>query len=99
MNSNIIPEPIEFEWDEGNKDKNFKKHGILNEEAESAFFDQDSVLADDLEHSKFEDRFQLIGKSSMEILLTIFFTIRKNNIRIISARKSDKKEKNLYESK
>ncbi len=97
MNTDIIPEPIEFEWDDGNKDKNYKKHGILNEEAESVFFDKGSLLADDLEHSKTEDRFQIIGKSAMGTLLTVFFTVRKNKIRIISVRNLNKKERNLYE--
>src|ERR1035437_5659799 len=98
MDLNVVSEPIEFEWDGGNKDKNFRKHGILNEEAESVFFDKNSLLADDLEHSKFEDRFQIVGKSAMEKLLTIFFTVRKNKIRIISARRSNKKERSLYEN-
>lgn len=97
MNGDIIPEPIEFEWDGGNKDKNFRKHGVLNEEIESVFFDRKSLLAEDLEYSKFEDRFQIVGKSVMGKLLTIFFTIRKNKIRIISARGVNKKERNLYE--
>lgn len=98
MDKNLIPGPIEFEWDKGNKEKNIKKHGILNEEAESVFFDEKSLLAEDLKHSKFEDRFQIVGKSVMNQFLTIFFTIRKNKVRIISARKMNKEEKNLYES-
>ena len=98
MNQNVIPAPIEFEWDKGNKEKNLEKHGILNEEAESVFFDEKSLLAEDLKHSKFEDRFQIVGKSDMNKLLTIFFTIRKDKIRIISARGVNKKERNLYES-
>lgn len=97
MNGDIVPEPIEFEWDEGNKDKNFRKYGVLNEEIESVFFDRKSLLAEDLKHSKFEDRFQIVGKSVMGKLLTIFFTIRKDKIRIISARGVNKKERNLYE--
>ncbi len=98
MDLNIIPEPIEFEWDKGNVDKNFKKHEIANEEAESVFFDEKSLLADDLKHSKSEDRFQIVGKSMMDRLLTIFFTIRKNKIRIISVRRVNRKEINLYEN-
>lgn len=99
MNIDFISGPIEFEWDEGNKEKNLKKHGILNEEAESVFFDKKSLLADDLKHSRFEDRFQVVGKSVMENLLTVFFTIRKDRIRIISARGVNKKERRMYEQK
>lgn len=99
MNNNtIIPEPIIFDWDKGNKDKNLKKHGIINEDAESVFLDNRSLLAEDLEHSKFEDRFQIIGKSDHNNLLSIFFTVRSEKIRIISARNMNKKEKNIYEN-
>ncbi len=97
MNQDIIPEPIEFEWDKGNIDKNSKKHGIENEEAESIFFDDKSLLIEDLKHSETEHRFQTLGKSIFTKLLTVFFTIRRNKIRIISARKMNKKEKDLYE--
>lgn len=99
MNQDIIPEPIEFEWDKGNITKNFESHGVLNEEAESMFFDERSLLVEDSKHSKFEDRFQIFGKSAMEKLLTVFFTIRRGKIRIISARGVNKKERNLYESR
>lgn len=99
MDKDFISKPIEFEWDKGNSEKSYKKHGILNEETESVFFDEKSLLADDLKHSKFEDRFQIVGKSAMESLLTVFFTIRKDKIRIISARSVNRKERNLYENK
>lgn len=98
MNNIIIPEPIIFDWDKGNKDKNIVKHGIINEDAESVFLDNGSLLAEDLEHSKSENRFQIIGKSEHYNLLSIFFTIRKEKIRIISARKMNKKERNIYDS-
>lgn len=98
MITDFIPEPVRFEWDKGNLEKNFKKHGVLNEEAESAFFDRGSLLADDLEHSKSEDRFQIIGKSEQGELLNVIFTIRRGKVRIISARKANSKERRLYES-
>ena len=37
MNRDIIPEPIEFEWNKGNVDKNLKNIGSKNEEAEEVF--------------------------------------------------------------
>lgn len=98
MNNIIIPEPVTFDWDKGNKDKNVVKHGIINEDAESVFLDNKSLLAEDLEHSTFEDRYQIIGRSEHGSLLSIFFTIRNKKLRIISARKTNKKERNIYES-
>ena len=99
MNRDFISEPIEFDWDEGNKEKNYRKHGVLNEEAESVFFDEKSLLAEDLRHSKFENRFQIVGKGALGKLLTVFFTVRKDKIRVISARGVNKKERKLYEGK
>lgn len=99
MITDILPEPIEFEWDEGNVDKNVKKHGIENEEAESVFFDKNSVLAEDAKHSGHEKRYQIVGKSNVERLLNIIFTIRRQKVRIISARRMHPNERRLYENK
>lgn len=99
MNRDIVSEPIEFEWDKGNIDKNFKKHGVKNEDAESIFFDKKSLLIEDLKHSKIEHRYQILGESGLRVRLSIFFTLRNNRVRIISARKMNDKERNLYENK
>lgn len=98
MDNDIIPEPIEFEWDSGNTLKNFKKHGIENDESESVFLDKNSVLAEDLKHSEREERFQLFGRSNKNRLLTVIFAIRKYHVRIISARQMNTKERRFYES-
>ena len=96
MNTDIITEPLEFMWDEGNKEKNFKKHGVKNEESESVFLDRHSVLAEDLKHSNVESRYQILGVSDSGKFLSIFFTIRTEKIRIISARGMNTKERNFY---
>jgi hypothetical protein len=98
MDSNIISEPIEFEWDEGNKDKNFKKHGILNEEAEEAFLN-DPLVFEDLKHSKSEKRYQCLGVTDKNKRLFVSFTTRDGKIRVISVRSMDKKETEQYEQK
>lgn len=88
--------PIEFEWDEGNRDKNLKKHRVTNQECEEVFFDpQKKTLSDPL-HSGKEERFILIGQTKKQRLLFIVFTIRKQRVRIISARDLNKKEKGIY---
>src|SRR3989338_6833606 len=86
----------EFDWDKGNIGKN-KKHGVEDKEAEESFFDEYKVIYKDVLHSKNEDRFILIVKSKLRRLLYIVFTLRNNKIRIISARKINKKEGSLYE--
>ena len=90
---------IGFEWDQGNIDKSYIKHGITPNEAEEVFLDEDILLLEDTEHSKQEERLEAIGKITKEKILFLAFTIRKNKIRIISARDANKKERRLYEHK
>jgi uncharacterized protein len=93
-----VKEPIEFEWDEGNSNKNWNKHGVTQREAEQAFFDEDKFLANDVTHSKAEKRFVLLGKAETGRLLYVVYTIREKRVRIISARNiSKKKEVDIYE--
>lgn len=93
-----IPEPICFEWDKGNSDKSLKKHGVRNEEAEEVFFDDKSVLSEDIKHSQAEKRYQVVGKSEKKRLLSIIFTVRGELIRVVSAREASRKERRLYET-
>jgi uncharacterized protein len=86
-----------FLWDFGNKDKNQIKHKVTIQEAEEVFFDNKQILLKDKIHSIKEHRFNIIGLTKAGRLLTIAFTIRKLTVRIISARPSAKKERNIYE--
>lgn len=90
---------IEFEWDEGNIDKNYKKHGTSIKEAEEVFLDEDLLQLEDVKHSQNEKRFTVIGKTFQKKLLFAAFTIRNNKIRIISVRMANKKERRIYEKK
>ena len=95
----VIRKPIEFIWDKGNKDKNWLKHRITNQESEEIFFDEEKKTFKDKLHSKGEERFRIVGKTRNDRLLFIAFTIRRNKVRIISARDINKKEVSLYEEK
>ncbi len=85
-----------FQWDEGNIDKNFKKHGVHWTECEEVFFNKPLVVKPDLKHSQKEDRYYALGKTNNGRLLFIVFTIRQDRIRIISARDMNKKERRFY---
>ena len=65
----------EFEWDEGNIDKSYKKHGITPNEAEELFLDENVLLVEDIKHSQKEERFIVIGKTTQRKLLLAAFTI------------------------
>lgn len=94
-----IPEPISFQWDEGNKDKNFQKHDVANTEAEEAFLDPYRLISKDVFHSEDEKRYMLIGETKKSRLLFIAFTIRDNQVRVISARDMKTKHKSIYYKK
>ena len=86
-----------FEWDRGNIDKNYDKHGITAREAEEVFTDEHQLVLEDIKHSEAEERFTIIGKSLKGHIFFISFTIRGSKVRIISARKANIKERRLYE--
>ena len=46
-----------FEWDESKNAQNFKKHGVSFKTAQFAFIDSKRVIAEDLAHSKKEERY------------------------------------------
>ena len=89
----------EFEWDQGNIDKNYRKHGISPNEAEEVLLDENLAIIDDIKHSQVEKRYIALGKTSAKKVLFVIFTTRKGKIRIISARPANKKERGFYEKK
>ncbi len=86
-----------FEWDEGNKEKNFRKHGITNKECEEVLDNEPILISLDKAHSSDEEmRYQVLGKTDPGKKLFLSFTIRNNKIRIISARDMSKTERRIY---
>lgn len=88
-----------FEWDKGNLEKSYRKHGITPNEAEEVFLDKEILFLEDTKHSTQENRFWAIGKITNSKILMIAHTIRGDKIRIISTRLANKKERKLYEQK
>ncbi len=88
---------VEFEWDRGNLDKSYKRHGVTPNETEEIFLDENILISPDTKHSFSEIRIKAIGKTAEKKLLFVVFTKRGNKIRIISARLVNKKEKSNYE--
>lgn len=94
-----LRKPLIFEWDEGNKEKNVKKHNVQNSETEEVFFNN-PVLLEDKEHSEGEERFFAFGRTDKGRQLVISFTLRGENqerIRPIMSRDQNKKEKEFYQ--
>ncbi len=86
----------EFVWDKGNIDKNLVKHKVDFREAEEIFFNKPVKFYLDKLHSQGEVRYTALGITNKKRRLIISYTIRRNKIRIISARDQSKKERRLY---
>jgi len=89
---------MKFEWDTAKAASNQRKHGISFEEAKSVFFDEFAVQFYDEEHSDVEDRFLMLGLSDESKILLVCHCERDSGttIRIISARKATKNERQHY---
>ncbi|OGE19765.1 hypothetical protein A3D83_03630 [Candidatus Daviesbacteria bacterium RIFCSPHIGHO2_02_FULL_41_10] len=94
-----IPEPIAFDWDKGNTEKNLHKHNVSNRETEEIFSDESLKIFEDVKHSHKEQRFVAYGATDLNRKLAVVFTLRKQKIRVISARDQNKKERTTYEEK
>jgi len=89
---------IRFQWDPDKAARNTSKHGIPFVEAATVFQDPLAFIFDDEEHSTEEHREIIIGHSKRDRLLVVAFTERDDAIRIISARKANRKERKDYEN-
>lgn len=87
-----------FEWSKRKENANVKKHGISFDEARTTFYDENAVQFFDPDHSDDEDRFILLGVSHKLNTLVVCHCFKEDEItvRIISARKADKDEVNVY---
>lgn len=86
---------LNFEWDEEKAEANIIKHGISFQTAAKVFLDENRIEIYDTAHSNaYEERFITIGMAN-EILFVVY-TERQANIRLISARLANARERRLY---
>lgn len=85
-----------FQWDQGNLEKNWLKHGVSPLECEQLFFNQPLVVVPDLKHSHREERFYALGRTDTDRYLFVVFTVRGRKVRVISARDMNRKERGIY---
>ena len=84
-----------LEWDEQKAAENLRKHGVLFETAAKVFLDNDRIEIYDAAHSTVdEDRYITIGMAGA--VLTVVYTERDLNIRLISARLASTRERRIY---
>jgi len=91
---------VGFEWDEESKaGLNFRKHGVRMPEAIPVFDDPYAITITDDESDSSERRFVTLGMGALGRLLVVVYTWRGKNIRIISARPAETRERDDYEAK
>ena len=86
---------MKYQWDKNKAASNLQKHGIEFADAVSVFSD---ALAITILDNRFdEERFVTIGTDVFGRVLVIVFTWRSEDIRLISARLAERRERKQYE--
>ena len=88
---------FEFSWDDRKAAANLRKHGVAFHEASTVFDDPLAITYADSEHSTGENRYVTFGLSSSGRILVVSHSEINSGIRIISARKTDRAERKIYE--
>ena len=89
---------MRFEWDREKAASNLLKHRVSFEEAVTVFYDPLAAMFPDPDHSRGERRFITIGYSSNGHLLMVCHTERRASVRLISARRATRRERNRHET-
>lgn len=82
-----------YEWDEHKRQLNLEKHGIDFVNAADIFLDFNRIELESIRDG--ELRYQTIGTVNNVVLLVVY-TYRKKTIRLISARRASKNEREAY---
>ena len=86
-----------FEWDSGNRIKNWKRHKVTTRECEEVFFSGALPIGIQVDPPANEPRFGVIGETSIGRRLFVVFTLRQRRIRIVSARPMTRQEEEDYD--
>ena len=87
-----------FHWGPDKARSNLSKHGVSFEEAATVFGDPLSITISDPEHSTAEEgRFLIVGQSTLGRLVVVAHSETGDDIRLISARLANRRERQTYE--
>lgn len=91
---------MKFDWHDAKAAANLEKHGVSFEEAATIFADGNALDGRDVQHSFAELRRLRVGRSASQRVLTVAYAARSSRneetIRIISARRASRKERDAY---
>ena len=85
-----------FEWDDGNRDKNWIRHRVSVAECEQVFFNVPLLMAKGARRSSSEPRYYVLGQTDAGRRLIVVMTIRGESIRVVSARDMSRREREEY---
>ena len=86
-----------YEWDPAKARSNLRKHGVSFDEAAVVFLDPLALTFADPAHSGGEEREITIGRTGAHRVIFVSHFQRGDRIRIISARKATRAEREQYE--
>ena len=87
---------MKFQFDPAKAKSNHKKHKVSFADAEGVFYDPLAIHQEDLD-SEDEERWIAVGMSNANQILVVSYTLRGNDIRLISARRATRREVKDYE--
>jgi len=85
-----------FNWDEANIRKNWEKHKVTPFECEQFFFNRPLVVHASEGRSGKEERFYALGRTNAGRMLFVVFTMRGDQIRVISGRPMSRGERKVH---
>ena len=87
---------MRFQFDPIKADGNLKKHGVSFADAEGVFSDPLALHCLDPD-AQTEERFIAVGMGSAGVIMVVVYTLRDDEIRLISARRATRREVSDYE--
>jgi len=88
---------VAFEWDADKNERNIRKHGIHFADAVAALEDEHAITVGD-DSDPDEERFVSLGLDGFLRMLVVVYTYRGDDVRIISARLAEPRERESYKA-
>lgn len=88
---------MKITWDPGKARANLRKHGIRFSDAEGALSDPQAITTEDSSPGH-ERRFVSVGMDCVGRMLVVVFSYRDDDVRLISARRATRREREQYEA-